>query len=830
MTVTTARGLLIAGILFVGLGRALAAGEVPPPQLEPGHEETPVPPPAVPPPPRSERATAPVEAIRRGLLESVQVNVDALGRNIVGDAANEPSLAIDPTDPDNIAVGWRQFDTITSDFRQAGWAYSHDGGRSWTFPGVLQPGQFRSDPVLAAGSTGVFFYYSLSTTTNAEMFISHDKGVNWNGPLAAQGGDKNWLAVDATGGTGDGHLYPIWNSQFTCCAPGTDYGRSLDGGLTYQGPYATPQKPKWGTIAVGPDGEVYMTGATLDQSSHLLLRSDSARNPALAPTFELARTVSLGGTTTTGRTPNPGGLMGQVWVAVDRSSGPTRGNVYLLGSVDPPGADPLDVHLVRSVDGGQTWSAPVRVNDDPPGSAYQWFGSLSVAPDGRLDAIWNDTRSSSSGTISELYYAYSTDAGASWSAGLPVSPPFDSTVGYPLQNKIGDYYQVVSDELGGAVIYSATFNGEQDIYFLRVGDCNANGRHDSTDVTMGGSDDCNADGVPDECEPDCNANGVADGCDIDLGNSADCNGNAVPDECDIASADSEDCNLDGRPDECDVTLDLEANEGWTAGVPADTAATGAWVRVDPNGTAAQPEDDHTPGGVNCFVTGQGPVGGGLGENDVDGGRTTLLSPPLDVGGLADPRVGYWRWYSNDQGSSPGQDVFTVDISADGGPWVRLETVGPTGPGTGGGWVYHSARVADFVGPAASVRLRFIAADEGEGSIVEAAVDDVVVLDCVGCSEVVPLPPGGLSLTRAAGTVADLAWNALANAESYSVYRGGAPDATDLACYASGIAETSLADDGALPPVGGSFFLVVSAKNCAGESELGEGRVPAEACP
>jgi len=760
----------------------------------------------------------------------VQVNVDALGNNIVGDAANEPSLAVDPTDPDNLVVGWRQFDTINSDFRQAGYAYSHDAGRSWVFPGVLQPGQFRSDPVLAADGAGVFFYYSLSTTTNAEMFISYDRGANWTGPISAQGGDKNWLAVDATGGPGDGHLYPIWNSQFTCCAPGTDYGRSIDGGLTYQGPYATPQKPKWGTIAVGPDGEVYMAGATLDQTSHVVLRSDSARNPALPPTFELARAVSLGGTTTTGGTPNPGGLMGQVWVAVDRSSGSTRGYVYLLGSVDPAGADPLDLHLVRSTDGGQTWSAPVRVNDDPPGPSYQWFGSLAVAPDGRLDAIWNDTRSSASGTVSELYYAYSTDAGTSWSAGLPVSPPFDSTVGYPLQNKIGDYYQVISDALGGAVVYSATFNGEQDIYFLRVGDCNANGRHDSIDVTTGSSDDCNADGVPDECEPDCNGNGVADGCDLDLGTSLDCNANRVPDECDIASGTSGDCDRNGRPDECDVTLDLETNEGWLIGAPDDTATTGVWVRVDPNGTGAQPEDDHTPAGVTCFVTGQGPVGGGIGENDVDGGRTTLVSPPLSVAGLEDPQIAYWRWYSNDRGSSPGQDVLTVDISADGGAWVRLETVGPTGPGTVGGWIFHSSRIADFVSATSSVRLRFVAADEGEGSIIEAAVDDVVVIDCLGCDEIVPLPPGELTVTRAEGTVALLSWSAIGNAERYNVYRGAAPDASDLACYEPGIAATSLADDGSLPPAGMSFFMVVSATNCAGESELGMGRAPAEACP
>src|ERR1051325_8919001 len=50
---------------------------------------------------------------------SRQVNVNASGGNIVGDAANEASICMDPTNPNRIAVGWRQFNSVTSDFRQA---------------------------------------------------------------------------------------------------------------------------------------------------------------------------------------------------------------------------------------------------------------------------------------------------------------------------------------------------------------------------------------------------------------------------------------------------------------------------------------------------------------------------------------------------------------------------------------------------------------------------------------------------------------------------------------------------------------------------------------
>ena len=72
-----------------------------------------------------------------GSFISYQVNVDAQGNNIVGDAANEPSIAVDPTDGNKMTIGWRQFNSVSSNFRQGGWGYTTDGGIHWTFPGVL---------------------------------------------------------------------------------------------------------------------------------------------------------------------------------------------------------------------------------------------------------------------------------------------------------------------------------------------------------------------------------------------------------------------------------------------------------------------------------------------------------------------------------------------------------------------------------------------------------------------------------------------------------------------------------------------------------------------
>ncbi|MHC4065097.1 MAG: hypothetical protein ACYSUI_11460, partial [Planctomycetota bacterium] len=481
--------------------------------------------------------TSPAARVTRGSYESIQVNVNAAGFNIVGDAANEPSIAIDPTDPNKMVIGWRQFDTVASNFRQAGWAYSHDGGQNWTFPGVLEPGEFSSDPVLEFDAEGNFYYYSLQPGRGpgdwaCYLYKSFNRGLSWPQEVYARGGDKAWITIDRTNGVGHGNVYAIW-SPFAGCCSGI-FTRSTDGGLTFMTPIAVPFSPFWGTVAVGPDGDVYVVGANL-----AVVKSSNAQDPNAVPSFDLATAIDLGGFPSFGGGPNPGGLLGQVWVASDHSDGPNRGNVYVLSSVQPwAGSDPLDVMFTRSTDGGLTWSPPLRINDDSVGNgAWQWFGTMSVAPQGRLDVIWNDTRNTGAVNLSELYYAFSNDGGLNWSDNAPVSAVFDSYVGWPNQNKIGDYYDMISDNAGAHVAYSATFNGEQDVYYLRLStDCNGNGIPDHTDIAEGASQDCNENAIPDECEladNDCNTNGQPDDCE-------DCNGNGLADECDLAAGTSGD--------------------------------------------------------------------------------------------------------------------------------------------------------------------------------------------------------------------------------------------------------------------------------------------------
>ena len=200
--------------------------------------------------------------------------------------------------------------------------------------------------------------------------------------------------------------------------------------------------------------------------------------------------------------------------------------------------------------------------------------------------------------------------------------------------------------------------------------------------------------------------------------------------------------------------DFETNGGWTVGEIDDDATTGVWDRADPEYTEAQPEDDHSPSpGTDCFVTDHN-AGFSQGDYDVDGGKTTLLSPTIDLLGLDDVTISYYRWYSNDTGAAPNADVFMVDISSNGGgSWANAETVGPSGSGTSGGWFYHEFQVADFVALTDQVRVRFVASDESDGSLVEAAVDDFLVTS-FGCEPVILPTISGAASVVTHGSVGD----------------------------------------------------------------------------
>jgi hypothetical protein len=185
---------------------------------------------------------------------------------------------------------------------------------------------------------------------------------------------------------------------------------------------------------------------------------------------------------------------------------------------------------------------------------------------------------------------------------------------------------------------------------------------------------------------------------------------------------------------------------WTTGLPGqDNATTGIWEEAIPVGSYAEagdpstivaPTQDHTLGFAGyAFVTGLNPgVNAGIGANDVDAGKTTLLSPVIDLTPFANPVMAYWRWYVNapPTGANPASDWWQVEISNDGGQtWQFLENTLQQDVS----WRRNAFRVADVIEPTSEFQMRFIASDSttvGEyldgGSLIEAAVDDIILYD------------------------------------------------------------------------------------------------------
>lgn len=180
------------------------------------------------------------------------------------------------------------------------------------------------------------------------------------------------------------------------------------------------------------------------------------------------------------------------------------------------------------------------------------------------------------------------------------------------------------------------------------------------------------------------------------------------------------------------------DSGWEEGLPSDNNTTGTWTIDAPipsfsdDGVMVQVDQDHTPGSGNiaCAITGNASSSSdGIGDSDVDGGHTTLLTPVFDLRSYENPAFSYWRYYTNSppSGANPGADWWQVMITDNGDDWVFVENTKVSDMS----WRRVAFRVADYVELTENVRIKFIASDSTRvgqeldgGSLVEGAMDDL----------------------------------------------------------------------------------------------------------
>jgi subtilisin family serine protease len=169
---------------------------------------------------------------------------------------------------------------------------------------------------------------------------------------------------------------------------------------------------------------------------------------------------------------------------------------------------------------------------------------------------------------------------------------------------------------------------------------------------------------------------------------------------------------------------FETATGWTTNPSgSDTATTGAWQRGTPQQTSSGSimQLGACAGGANCLVTGL-LAGASVGENDVDGGTTSVQSPAIALPASGTLTLGFSYYFAHLNNSSSA-DFFRVSIVGASGTTQVFQELG-SAANDAAAYSTQSVNISSFAGQ--SIRILIQAADASTGSLVEAAVDNVTI--------------------------------------------------------------------------------------------------------
>ena len=355
----------------------------------------------------------------------------------------EVSIAINPKNPDNMIAASFQIGRPPKPRAGSSHYVTFDGGKTWkTVPTPNPTNLVQGDDIVVFSNDGIAYHVHLSFDGIRQMRplraangmivnVSKDGGNTWTDGTAAVNHintvtpfeDKPGMVVDnAPASRSKGNLYLAWTRFDVYGSADPEhrthifFTRSTDQGQTFSMPFRISDVSgdcldKDNTVegavpAVGPHGEIYVVWA-----GPLGLVFDKSTDAGL--TFGKDKVISE----------MPGGwdfsvdgltrANGMPITGVDLSNGPNKGTLY-VNWIDARNGDP-DVFLMSSRDGGDTWSSPVRVNDDPvKNGKVQFFTWMAVDPaDGSINIIFYDRRDTE-GSQTRLTLARSVDGGKSF--------------------------------------------------------------------------------------------------------------------------------------------------------------------------------------------------------------------------------------------------------------------------------------------------------------------------------------------------------------------------------------------------------------------------------
>ncbi len=365
------------------------------------------------------------------------------------------SLAVNPTDPNNIIASYDSLDTNNTN---SAYSYSTDAGRTWT--GALFYGSWlATSRMIPFGNTsvafdrqGIAYYAGQAAGENGSGYfvLTSTNGMAWSTPVPIsvdlgyiEYHDQARLTVDGrASGPFAGSLYIAW--RYTSDAPhGIKLRYSRDGGHTWTGdiPVSNANHDiSWGPdVVAAADGTVYTAFEFDPRGNTALYLNRSTDGGATWGTDQM-----IGGAPIT-----KAGVLDyknrEYIVPGDVFSNGLRINNYPVLAVPPSGGNSVyavwndgrwdsdftyylnqgkhgDIAFSRTTDGGANWSTPIRINDDPQGNGIdQFMPSIAVATDGRIGVTWYDRRKDVSNYKYDLFYSDSTDGGLTWSANQRVS-------------------------------------------------------------------------------------------------------------------------------------------------------------------------------------------------------------------------------------------------------------------------------------------------------------------------------------------------------------------------------------------------------------------------